>query len=235
MNTIRFMSHQKILLYSFILIIFQSCVQEEPIISEDEFLDVKLEVNMLRSADVTSLDFFKMPDSDDYSNIPQDDRNPINYHKVKLGQVLYHETGIATNPTKAMSVGTYSCASCHFAAAGFQANVRQGIGEGGQGFGIQGEGRIINPNYSPDEIDVQPIRTPTAMNGAFQELMLWNGQFGGVGLNNGTDGQWTAGTPKETNNLGYEGLETQAIAGLAVHRMEIDTSLISNADYKVVS
>lgn len=189
---------------------------------------------MLRSADVNSLDFYKMPASDDYGNIPQDDRNPINYHKVKLGQVLYHETGIATNPTKAMSVGTYSCASCHFAAAGFQANVRQGIGDGGQGFGIKGEGRTINSHYTATEIDVQPIRTPTAMNGAFQELMLWNGQFGGVGMNIGTEAQWTTGTPKDKNNLGYEGLETQAIAGLGVHRMEIDTSLISNADYKAL-
>ena len=228
------MNHQKVLLFSFILLLFQSCIEEEPIISENDFLDVKLEVNMLRSADVTSLDFYKMPESDDYANIPQDVRNPINYHKVKLGQVLYHETGIATNPTKAMSVGTYSCASCHFAAAGFQANVRQGIGDGGQGFGIKGEGRTINSNYTATEIDVQPIRTPTAMNGAFQELMLWNGQFGGVGMNIGTEAQWTTGTPKDKNNLGYEGLETQAIAGLGVHRMEVDTSLISNADYKAL-
>lgn len=228
------MCHQKILLFSFILLIFQSCVHEEPILSEDEFLDIKVEVNMLRSTGVSSLDFFKMPKSDDYANIPQDSRNPINYHKVVLGQMLYHETGIATNPTKAMSVGTYSCASCHFASAGFQANVRQGIGEGGQGFGIQGEGRVINPNYMPTEIDVQPIRTPTAMNGAFQELMLWNGQFGGVGMNSGTEAEWTVNTPKETNSLGYEGLETQAIAGLAVHRMEVDTGLMSNADYKTL-
>lgn len=228
------MCQQKNLLFSFILLLFtfQSCVQEVPTFSEDNLLDSKIEESMLQSAGVSSLDFFKMPRSSDYANIPQDELNPINYNKVFLGQMLYHETGIATNPTKAASVGTYSCASCHFAAAGFQANMRQGIGDGGKGFGINGEGRVVNPSYLSTEIDVQPIRTPTAMNGAYQELMLWNGQFGATGMNANTQAQWTADTPKETNNLGYEGLEIQAIAGLTVHRMEIDENLISNADYK---
>lgn len=227
------MKHQnKLLLILAILIIFQSCKDEEPIMSEDDFLDIKMEVNMLRSANVESLDFFKMPNSDDLTAIPQDPKNELNPYKIELGHYLYHESGLAINPTKAMSVGTYSCASCHFASAGFQAGVRQGIGEGGSGFGIKGEGRVINPNYLPSEIDVQPIRTPSAMNGAYQKVMLWNGQFGATGMNTNTQSKWTAGTPIETNHLGYEGLETQAIAGLKVHRMEVDTSLISNAEYK---
>jgi cytochrome c peroxidase len=53
--------------------------------------------------------------------------------------------------------------------------------------------------------------------------MLWNGQFGAAGLNLGTEGQWTIGTPKEFNTLGFLGLETQAIAGLHVHRMGLDS------------
>lgn len=36
-------------------------------------------------------------------------------------------------------MGNYSCASCHFASAGFQAGRVQGIGERGIGFGINGE------------------------------------------------------------------------------------------------
>lgn len=229
------MNHQyKLLLLIGILIFLQSCQQEESIISEDEFLDVKVEVNMKRSANVESLDFFKMPDSDNLDAIPQDPLNPLSHYKVALGKLMYHETGLAMNPTKAMSVGDYSCASCHFAAAGFQSGLRQGIGEGGSGFGIKGEGRTPNPSYMLNELDVQPIRTPTAMNGAFQKNMLWNGQFGATGMNVGTQAQWTADTPIETNHMGYEGLEIQAIAGLKVHRMEADTSLMSNEDYKAM-
>ncbi|NNF01580.1 MAG: cytochrome-c peroxidase, partial [Bacteroidia bacterium] len=44
---------------------------------------------------------------------------------------------------------------------------------------------------------------------------------------------WTSGTPKEKNFLGYEGLETQAIAGIGVHRMRCDTNVMSEfSDYK---
>ena len=70
------------------------------------------------------------------------------------------------------------------------------------------------------------------MNGAYQEAMLWNGQFGALGINANTEANWTAGTPIETNNLGYEGLEIQAIAGLNVHRMLIDGNDLITNDYK---
>lgn len=227
------MNHQyKLLLLLIIFLFLQSCTEDEPVVTEDELLDIKMEVNMKRSANVESIDFFKMPLSDDLAAIPQDPLNPLSHYKVALGQLLYHETGLALNPTKAMSVETYSCASCHFASAGFQSGLPQGIGEGGSGFGINGEGRTPNPSYMLNELDVQPIRTPTAMNGAYQKNMLWNGQFGATGLNIGTHAQWTAGTPIETNLMGYEGLEIQAIAGLEVHRMQVDTSLIRNEDYK---
>ena len=222
----------KLLILISILSILQSCKEDEPIMSEDDFLDIKMSVNMLRSADVETLDFFKMPNSDDLTAIPQDPLNELNPYKVELGRYLYHETGLALNPTKAASVETYSCASCHFAAAGFQAGLRQGIGEGGSGFGIKGEGRTLDPSYLSTEIDVQPIRTPSAMNGAYQKVMLWNGQFGATGMNANTQANWTVDTPIEMNYMGYEGLEIQAIAGLKVHRMVVDTSLISNAEYK---
>lgn len=169
------------------------------------------------------LNYFVLPESDQYSLIPQDPLNPLSTAKVKLGKVLFHETGIAVVP-KMGDVGdlTYSCASCHFAAAGFQANLPQGIGEGGIGFGMAGEGRERNPIYPLDSIDVQPIRTPSAMNGAYQEAMIWNGQFGAVGVNAGTEDRWAMGTPIFNNFFGHHGLETQAIAGLAVHRLELN-------------
>jgi cytochrome c peroxidase len=180
-----------------------------------------------------SPDYFRMPSSTDLQAIPQDPNNPLTSEKVELGKLLYHETGIALAPKHEMSKGTYSCASCHFASAGFQAGRWQGIGDGGAGFGVNGEGRIpMLSHYTGEELDVQPIRTPTAMNGAWQEIMLWNGQFGATGMNEGTEYSWTEGTPKETNMLGFQGLETQAIAGLEVHRMVVNEEIVDTLGYK---
>lgn len=166
------------------------------------------------------------------SNIPSDPKNPITEEKVILGKLLFHETGIALAPKKEKGTKTYSCASCHHVKAGFQSGMKQGIGEGGSGFGLMGETRKIDADYDPKMIDVQPIRSPTILNSAYQDVMLWNGQFGATKTNTGTESEWTAGTPKETNTLGFEGVETQAIAGLGVHRLKIDTKMISNGPYK---
>ncbi len=184
-------------------------------------LDTDLIEQLATASNGVGISHFVLPQSNDFVNIPQDPNNPITSDKVALGKLLYHETGLALNPMKELSEGTYSCASCHFASAGFQAGRFQGIAEGGIGFGINGEGRVKGSLYEGSELDVQPIRTPTAMNGAYQKVMLWNGQFGATGVNVGTESEWTPDTPKETNNLGFEGLETQAIAGLAVHRMDV--------------
>lgn len=168
----------------------------------------------------------------DYNAIPNDINNPITEAKVELGKLLYHETMISTNANMEEGMYTYSCASCHHVDAGFQSGIRQGIGEGGLGFGIYGESRIKNQNYAEADLDIQPIRSPSVLNVAFQDVMLWNGQFGGVGSNEGTQSSWTVGTPKEVNNLGFEGIETQAIAGLDVHRLVIDSDEIINSSYK---
>ncbi len=174
------------------------------------------------------------PSESDYLSIPSDVNNPITASKVALGKLLYHETMIASNANSNEGMYTYSCASCHHSDADFQSGLKQGIGDGGMGFGIHGEGRVKNPNYTEQDLDVQPIRTPTTLNVAFQKVMLWNGQFGATGPNQGTEAQWTAGTPKETNTLGFEGVEIQAIAGLNVHRLVIDENEIINSDYKVL-
>ncbi|MDB4285781.1 cytochrome-c peroxidase [bacterium] len=173
-----------------------------------------------------------LPSSTDLLSIPQDPLNPISTEKIHLGQLLFHETACGINPKEAVGRYTYSCASCHHADAGFQAGMVQGIGEGGLGFGVKGESRVPFPGYSLDSIDVQPIRTPSALNIAFQSLVLWNGQFGATGQNIGTEANWTEGTPIETNHLGYEGTEVQAIAGLKVHRMGIDSAMLYELDYK---
>ena len=176
------------------------------------------------------LEFFRLPDSDDFDNIPQDPQNPLTQAKVRLGQLLYHETALGTSCLQRSAEETYSCASCHFAQAGFQAALPQGIAEGGRGF----LSRFLDPAYdsSSDESnpDLQPIRSPSSMNTAYQELMLWNGQFGGVGLNFGTEASWTG--PKEANTLGLHGLETQAFAGMEVHRMgDVETSRVPQISF----
>ncbi|MFT5884899.1 MAG: cytochrome c peroxidase [Arcticibacterium sp.] len=207
---------------------FTSCKTPDKVISASD-LDLSLEVTLQNASGGVGKSFYKLPESTDFASIPQDPLNPLTKAKVELGKLLFHETGIAQNPKKGIGMNTYSCASCHHARAGFQACLPQGIGEGGVGFGLNGEGRQKNQGYDKSEIDVQPLRTPSAMNLAYQEAVLWNGQFGGTGINLGTEANWQSnGHPTETNKLGFEGIETQAIAGRKVHRLLIDKIFMSS-------
>ncbi|RMG57488.1 MAG: cytochrome-c peroxidase, partial [Bacteroidetes bacterium] len=177
---------------------------------------------------------FRLPDPDALSQIPQDPRNPLSPEKVALGRLLFHETGLALHPVDSSSLLTYSCASCHHSAAGFQACLPQGIGEGGIDFGFSGETRVARPDFPAGQLDVQPIRSPSVLNVAYQPNMLWNGQFGATHKNAGTQDRWTAGTPLEDNLWGFQGVETQAIAGLNVHRLGTGEDLLDQADYKAL-
>ncbi len=219
-----------------ILSIFIIACGNDELILMNEDPTVQLDQQIMAAINSTgdSVEDYIMPDSDEYNKIPQDPKNHITRSKVELGKLLFHETALASESNFMQSMGTYSCASCHHAEGGFQANVPQGIGDGGIGFGYTGEARLIDPRYEHSDIDVQPIRTPAALNTAYQKLMLWNGQFGATSLNTGTESQWTPGTPIATNRFGFEGVETQAIAGLAVHRfgLSIDEEFISNTEYK---
>lgn len=209
-----------------VLLFMASCQKDEPI---------RLTPNLQLRQLITELggnEQFILPDSDDYANIPQDPNNPLYDQKVRLGQLLFHETGLGVVPKNARNINQYSCASCHFSGAGFQAGRLQGIGEGGTGFGFNGERRVAAPGMPIDELDVQPIRSPTALNVAYQEVMLWNGQFGATGVNTGTEDSWTAGTPKAENWRGLHGVETQAIAGLGVHRLMVNEDIVDSLGYR---
>lgn len=206
----------------------QSCVEDLPDFST---LDFALHDAIKKSSPTGEIDFYKLPLSNDFNSIPQDTKNTITQSKITLGKFLFHETGLAINPKSAQSANSYSCASCHNAKAGFQACLAQGVAEGGIGFGHQGEGRKIEQNYDVESIDVQPIRTPTALNVAYQKNMLWNGQFGATGNNAGTEEYWTEDTPKEVNSLGYEGVETQAIAAMKLHSLGVPDQLFEKAEY----
>ncbi len=212
-------------------VLFTASCQKDPETTTDP-LDQKLEAQLYSASNDQGPEFFRLPDADELDKIPQDSRNPLTHEKIKLGKFLYHETHMALKPKYASGLHSYSCASCHHAEGGFQANRKQGIADGGLGYGNHGEGRVVNPDYHPDSVDFQPIASPTVLNTAYQELMLWNGQFGATGANAGTEDRWTAGTPKEHNHHGYEGLETQAMAGIGVHRMQVEETLFTEANYR---
>ncbi|MFT4594380.1 MAG: cytochrome c peroxidase [Bacteroidia bacterium] len=198
--------------------------------TEPEVIDVALEQALLDASNGVGTAFYKLPTR--LEDIPQDPNNPLTAAKVELGKLLFHETGLATNPKKEEGRFTYSCATCHHVQGGFQAGVPQGISEGGLGFGLRGEGRYPNPNYPIAQLDVQPLRSPSILNIAYQPNILWNGQFGATDLNIGTEYSWDINSPKEWNWLGYEGTESQAIAGLQVHRMDMKPSLFTLSGYK---
>ena len=193
--------------------------------------------DLMSSASTTgSYESYILPYSDDFDNIPQDPSNPITAEKVALGQLIYHETGITDGNIEGME-DTFSCASCHNAQNGFKSGIRQGIGEGGIGF----DHRMIAEGVNPEDVDVQPVTSPTVLNTAYQEVMLWNGQFGNVigGIVNiGIDPErhFTEGTPKEANLRSLAGLETQAVAGLGVHRMNVEEGsiLTTNEKYQMM-
>jgi cytochrome c peroxidase len=172
------------------------------------------------------------PMSDDYDSIPQDPQNPLNAAKVELGKLLFHETRLGINPRQPEGLYTYSCASCHHAEAGFQSGLTQAISEGGSGFGSKGELRVPSAIYQAENIDIQPIRAPSLLNSAFQSVMLWNGELGGVGVNIGTEYAWT-NDANSNNFTGLSGLEILGLVSRTKHRLNPDTAwLASNETYK---
>ncbi|MDC3388636.1 cytochrome-c peroxidase [Flavobacteriaceae bacterium] len=214
------------------IIFLMSCKNDDD--SYTSLLDDELDVALFEASNDIGKSFYLLPNETDFSNIPQDPNNIITEDKVNLGKLLFHETALAINAEKPSGIGTYSCASCHHSKAGFQAGKRQGIGDGGFGFGFLGESRVFQNDYTIENSDIQQIRSPSTLNTAYQNIMLWNGQFGATGLNQGTESQWTEGTPKAVNNLGFEGLETQAIAGMEVHRLEVNLDVVTSLDYKLL-
>lgn len=195
----------------------------------------------------TNVSALLMPNSGDYQSIPSDPSNPLTEEKVALGKMLFHETAIATEGVHNTLTKTWSCSSCHHVAAGFKSGVVQGIGEGGSGFGLSGETRMLadgfdaqseNPTMVPD---VQPFTSPAVLNAAYQEVMLWNGQFGNQvngTINKGLSSEIlaTPNTPKAENLRELSGLEIQAIAGTKVHRLNTfeNSILQSNTEYQLL-
>jgi cytochrome c peroxidase len=208
-----------------------SCT-DEPYYEDVSTIDLQLLSLVDDKSNGQGVDFFKLPSSTDFQNIPQDPLNPLNTAKVSLGKMLVHETATGGNPQITDANQTYSCASCHPVASGFYSGNLQGIGEGGVGFGFQGEGRQVNTNMPLNLIDILPIKVPSLLNTAYQDVMLWNGALGATGINAPFVSQNAEDIPE--NLLGYQGLETQGIAGQNAHRLKIDEAFITTYEYKAM-
>ena len=209
--------------------LFASCSKD----SLKNPLDYQL-IDAVRSASKDrTLEHFILPESNDYTDIPQDPLNPITTEKVTLGQMLFFETGLALSPAHSLSEESYSCSSCHVPWAGFTPGRMQGIGDGGIGFGERGENRAMAQLYDESEIDAQGAHPLNLSNVAFVKNTSWNGQFGGNFNNEGTDHLWNEEELTEINHLGYYGLESQNIEGLELHRMVVNKEVTDKYGYTV--
>lgn len=165
------------------------------------------------------LENFMQPESDDFGAIPQDPANPINEAKVELGRLLFHDPALSAGVQDAVNRGTFSCATCHHAAAGFEAGAARSIGEGGRGWGTRGEARRPAPAQQPPLLDSPPLKSQSILNKVWQRVMMYSGAAGADGPNNGTEERWASHIDAGANHLGYQGLESQAIGALTKHRL----------------
>lgn len=158
------------------------------------------------------LKYFSLPDSSDLKHIPADPKNPLTAEKIELGQFLFHETALSINPVNAKHWQHSSCASCHFAQAGFRSNLKQAIGVGGLGWN---KDRHQDSQVFATEVDKQNILTPSALNSAYQKVVLWDGRLGVTGPNS----KEALVQEFDVNRFGFDGLETQAIDAMNVHHL----------------
>lgn len=195
-------------------------------------LDQDLESRLLVTAPNGSISDYILPQHDDYSNIPQSSFNPLTKEKVELGKLLFFETGLARNPFHSVGEGTFSCGSCHVPAAGFLPGRQQGIADGGLGYGTIGDRRMTYDVYAPNELDVQGARPLSMFNTAFVTNSTWSGKFGANHVNAGTEDRWEKEEALQLNHLGMDGLETQNIEGLRLHRMVVNETVVDELGYR---
>lgn len=196
--------------------------------SSEHYNSTSLQELLIKRSNGKGLEFFILPDSDNFDKIPQDTSNVLTHVKVKLGMFLFFDPAISFNPKCIAASRTFSCASCHFPEAGFQAGIRQSIAGGGRGHGFL---RHKHPLCDSSEVDVQLLRTPSIVNCAYQEAQLWSGKMGCCGPNTGSDSLWAKGSFLELNGLKMQGVETQARVALEAHGFRMSPPLIMNTEY----
>ena len=196
----------------------------------DNPLDQKLRTTLNNLSPTGSYEHFILPESHDLASIPQDPHNPLSAVKIELGKMLFFETGLALAPVHESGRESYSCGTCHVPTACFLPGREQGIADGGLNFGANGEDRELNQEYHELELDAQGLRPLVTINLAYVTNTTWNGRFGAGGVNTGTEYAWV--DQAEINHLGYSGLESQNIEGLALHRMVVNPEVVDTLGYK---
>ncbi len=215
-----------------IIVLLNACTKDRmPTLVE---LDNQLESTIQGRSPNGTKDFYILPNENDLDLIPQDPMNPLTPQKVELGKLLFFDTGFAQSAIKEEGLGTYSCATCHLTEAGFRPGNFQGIADGGSNYGIAGEDRVKNTSYEDHELDVQSARPLSLVNVAYVSNTFWNGQFGGGGVNVGTEDVWDLREDTERNHLGFEALETQNMEGLIAHRITINKQLLDTFGYTFI-
>ena len=221
---------KKILLFAFSFLIIYAC-DHTPVITSEE-LDDSLTLLIKAHSPTASKDYFVMPESIDLHHLPnQDKKNSINEAKVRLGNLLFFETGLGMEAKYDVSLQAYSCSSCHVPNRGFTAGRFQGIADGAVGFGKFGEARKKNSLYQGSEVDAQGARPLPTINLAYVTNALWAGTFGSYGVNVGTESVWNQDTLININHKGFEGLEANNQRALIVHRQVINKPLMDKLGY----
>lgn len=237
--------------------IFFSCTKDlDGTTSVDERIEAALAANGL------TLEDFQLPrevsQAATLAGIPQSMDNPLTPEKVALGRDIFWDPALNLNTFSDISSQTASCGSCHIKDG--RAGVPQGLGEGGLGTGIDGQGRQIDVDFERQVsasmmiadgqtlIDAQPIRPPTNMHVGYKMNALWNGALGNPDVsmlvnypefvenhNNELDFS-TAGFPFNEAQVfrphGFAGPEVQGLAGLRVHRYKFNEAILDSLGYK---
>ncbi len=219
-----------ILLFFFALIFASSCTQDKmPTLIE---LDMELRNLVAEASPTKNPDFYILPDGSDITKYPQHETNILTPEKIALGKLLFFETGLGRDAKKPEGLETYSCSTCHVPESGFKPGNFQGVGDGGVGYGIDGKFRLRNTNYEVNELDVQAARPLSMVNVGFVHNTSWNGSFGATHVNEGTEELWDLNEALARNKMGMQGLETQNIDGIFVHRLTYTPEVIEDLGYK---
>lgn len=228
MNSRRF-NYTALMVLSAAMLILASCVKDEAVSP----IDIDLERTLIRLSEDGSLDSYKLPDGSSLAAIPAGVGNPITEEKVRLGQMLFFETGLARDAVEENMIGTFSCSSCHVPEAAFTAGSAQGIADGAIGFGTFGSDRQMANNYNESQIDAQGARPLSMLGVAYVVNSMWAGRFGAYGDNAEVEEVWGVHDhATELNHLGLDGLETQNIEGTVTHRLNVDDYVLDTLGYR---
>lgn len=227
------MSKSKLIFAPILMLLFvSSCINDSLSIIEEKLIQ---QIESVSPTNSTS--YYEFPSKNDYANYSQQDLPyTIDKNLIDLGQMLFFETALGGFPEvpNPDHFESYSCGSCHIPEFGFTPGAPQGIADGGVGYASF---RYRNNNYNPDQPDAQGVRPLSMINVSYVQNTLWSGIFGANGLNENTEDLWHDPTLNQytgvthLNDLGMDGIETQNIENLSIHRFKFDEEFLSEHGY----